>query len=213
MCLKGVIFDLDGVLVDTAKFHYLGWKRLADEYKVPFDEKKNERFKGVSRMDCIRILFPDVKDEKRLVRMATQKNNYYREYIEKLKPEDLFDGAKSLIDELRYNGIKTAIGSASKNALRVVQKLEIYELFDSVADGTKAENSKPAPDVFLVAAKEMNIEPSESIVLEDAEAGIKAAHAAGMTAVGIGEKTILKEAEIVVPSVKELSFERLKGLI
>lgn len=213
MGLQAVIFDLDGVITDTSRFHYLGWKKLADQYRVPFDEKFNERFKGVSRKDCVRLLFPEIKDESRLDDLADQKNRYYVAMIQQLTPADLFDGARKLLRELHDHGIKTAIGSASKNTPLVMQRLEITDLFDAVTDGTEVRRSKPAPDVFELCARKLNVTCSACIVLEDAQAGIQAALAAGMTAVGIGSRELLPTADWVVNSVRDLDPDLLSRLV
>lgn len=213
MGLQAVIFDLDGVITDTSRFHYLGWKKLADQYHVPFDEKLNERFKGVSRKDCVRLLFPEIKDEARLDDLAEQKNRYYVAMIQQLTPADLFDGARKLLRELHEHGIKTAIGSASKNTPLVMQRLEITDLFDAVTDSTEIKYSKPAPDVFELCAHKLNVACSACIVLEDAQAGIQAALAAGMTAIGIGPRELLPAADWVVNSIRDLDLDLLSRLV
>jgi len=207
--LKGVIFDLDGVITDTSGFHYLCWKRLADEYSVPFDKEFNERFKGVSRLDCARMLFPDIKDEEEIERLANKKNDYYVEMCQQIVPEDIFPGVIEFLSELRKNNIKTAIGSVSKNTDLVLSRLQVKELFDAIVGGRDIKRSKPAPDVFLLGAEKLGLDPKDCIVIEDAYAGIEAAHAAGMLAVGIGTKENLPIADMVVPSVKDLSLKDL----
>lgn len=213
MGLQAVIFDLDGVITDTSRFHYLGWKKLADQYHIHFDEKFNERFKGVSRKDCVRLLFPEIKDDILLDDLADQKNRYYVAMIQELTPADLFEGTRKLLRELHDHGIKTAIGSASKNTPLVIQRLEITGLFDTVADGTEIKHSKPAPDVFELCAHKLNVACSACIVLEDAQAGIQAALAAGMTTVGIGSRELLPEADWVVNSVQDLDLDLLSRLV
>ncbi|MBI5301064.1 MAG: beta-phosphoglucomutase [Chloroflexi bacterium] len=213
MGLRAVIFDLDGVITDTSRFHYLCWKKLADRYHVHFDETFNERFKGVSRKDCVRMLFPEIKDGARLDELADQKNRYYVEMIQQITPADLFEGTRKLLRELHDHGIKTAIGSASKNTALVMQKLEITDLFDAVADGSQVVHSKPAPDVFELCAHKLNVACSECLVLEDAQAGIQAALAAGMTTVGIGSRALLPEADWVVKSVRDLDLGLLSHLV
>lgn len=213
MGLQAVIFDLDGVITDTSRFHYLGWKKLADQYQAPFDEKFNERFKGVSRKDCVRLLFPEIKDEARLDDLAEQKNRYYVAMIQQITPADLFEGTKKLLHELHDHGIKTAIGSASKNTPLVMQRLEITDLFDAVTDGTEVIHSKPAPDVFELCAHKLNVACSACLVLEDAQAGIQAALAAGMTAVGIGSRELLPQADWVVNSIRDLDLDLLSRLV
>ncbi|MBI5652388.1 MAG: beta-phosphoglucomutase [Chloroflexi bacterium] len=213
MGLRAVIFDLDGVITDTSRFHYLCWKKLADQHRIFFDEEFNERFKGVSRKDCVRMLFPEIKDDVQLHELAEQKNRYYVEMIRQITPADLFDGTRELLCELHEHGIKTAIGSASKNTLLVLQKLEIAHWFDAIADGTEVAHSKPAPDVFELCARKLRVACSQCVVVEDAQAGIQAAHAAGMTAVGVGSRDLLPEADWVVNSVRDVDLELLNRLV
>jgi beta-phosphoglucomutase len=212
MRLQAVIFDLDGVLVDTARFHTLGWRRLADERGVPFDGAFNERFKGVSRMECARMLFPDERDEKRLTELADRKNRYFLENVETLTPRDLYPGVTALIKDLKKSNIRIAVASASKNAPRILERLGIAALFDAVVDGSHTVNSKPAPDGFLLAAKKMNVPPSDCAVVEDAAAGIAAARAAGMRSVGLGACDILGKADKVVPRFCDITLGLLKSL-
>jgi beta-phosphoglucomutase len=205
--MKGAIFDLDGVIVDTAKYHYLAWKRLAQELGFEFKESDNERLKGVSRMKSLEILLEvgglsldnDVK-----LQLADKKNNWYVEYISTIDESELLKGAKEYIVKLRSRGISIALGSASKNALTILDRLKISELFDSIVDGNKVSMAKPDPEVFLIAARELGLKPQDCVVFEDAEAGISAARAAGMKTVGIGDRNILKEADIVVPGLYAL---------
>ena len=213
MELRAVIFDLDGVITDTSRFHYLCWKKLADQYHVPFNTTFNERFKGVSRKDCVRMLFPEIRDDARLDELAEQKNRYYVEMIRQITPADLFDGTRELLRELRDHGIKTAIGSASKNTPLVLQKLGIAAGFDAVANGTEVAHSKPAPDVFELCARKLNVACSECVVLEDAQAGVQAALAAGMTVVGIGSRELLPNADWVVNLIQDLNLDILSRLV
>ncbi|MBN2456588.1 MAG: beta-phosphoglucomutase [Sedimentisphaerales bacterium] len=213
MTLSAVIFDLDGVLVSTAELHYQAWKRLADEKGVPFDKDENEKFKGVSRSDCVQMLFPAIKDETELNRLADTKNSCYKELIETLMPDALFPGARRLIDELKEKNIKTAIASVSKNTKRVLEKLQISDLCDTVVDGYDIKNSKPAPDIFLLCAERLNVKPLECVVIEDAYAGVEAAKRAGMSAVGIGKPKDLANADDVVPSVEFLTIESLQKMV
>lgn len=205
--MMGAIFDLDGVIVDTAKYHYLAWKKLARELGFEFKEYDNERLKGVSRMKSLEILLEvgglSFSDEEKL-RLAEKKNNWYVEYISKIDESELLKGAREYLIKLKKNGIKIALGSASKNSPLILKNLKITELFDSIVDGNKVSRAKPDPEVFLVAAKELGLEPFECVVYEDAEAGIAAARAAGMKTVGIGSRDILKEADIVVPGLYAL---------
>ncbi len=207
LTMKGAIFDLDGVIVDTAKYHYLAWKRLAEELGFEFTEEHNERLKGVSRMRSLEILLEVggltfSADEK--ARLAEKKNNWYVEYISRMDESELLEGARQYLEGQKEKGIKIALGSASKNAPRILDNLKITELFDVVIDGNKVSKAKPDPEVFLLGAKELGLAPSDCVVFEDAEAGIEAAKRAGMKTVGIGNRKILREADMVVRGLYEL---------
>jgi beta-phosphoglucomutase len=205
--MKGAIFDLDGVIVDTAKYHYLAWKRLARELGFEFRESDNERLKGVSRMKSLEILLEvgglSFSDEEKKM-LADKKNSWYVEYISAIDESELLKGAREYIIRLKERGIKIALGSASKNSPIILERLKITNLFDSIVDGNKVSRAKPDLEVFLIAAGELCLKPAECVVYEDAEAGIAAARAAGMRTVGIGSRGILKEADIVVPGLYAL---------
>jgi len=215
MELKGCIFDLDGVIVDTAKYHYLAWKRLADELGFEFTEENNEALKGVSRMASLEILLSvgGIKKspaEKEL--LATRKNNWYVEFISKMTPEEILPGSVELLRRLRSVGIHTAIGSASKNAGMILDRIGISQLFDVIVDGHKIAHAKPDPEVFLKGAEELGIAPSCCVVFEDAVAGVEAALAGGMKCVGIGDKIRLAKANLVVPDLRDITIEKLRKL-
>jgi beta-phosphoglucomutase len=184
---RAVIFDLDGVLTDTAEYHYLGWQRLADEEGVPFDREKNEALRGVSRNESLLLLLDGraVSDEA-FAEMAERKNGYYLEYLQDMSPADLLPGAVDLVEDAKSRGLKVAIGSSSKNAGFVLDALGITDMFDAVADGHSVERAKPEPDLFLKAAELLDVPPESCVVVEDAESGVDAALAAGMIAVGVG---------------------------
>ncbi|OBZ18980.1 beta-phosphoglucomutase [Bacillus sp. FJAT-27264] len=205
--MKGAIFDLDGVIVDTAKYHFLAWAELARELGFEFTEEDNERLKGVSRMRSLDILLEvgglDFPEEEKLA-MADKKNRLYVEFITKLDQSELLPGVKEYLTGLRERGVGIALGSASKNAMFILDKLNITELFDAVVDGNKVSNAKPDPEVFLTGAVELKLQPEECVVFEDAEAGVEAGKAAGMKVVGIGKPEILKEADLVVAGLHEL---------
>ncbi|MEK3966061.1 beta-phosphoglucomutase [Paenibacillus sp. FSL H7-0323] len=205
--MKGAIFDLDGVIVDTAKYHYLAWASLADELGFKFTEEDNERLKGVSRMRSLDILLEvgglEFKEAEKLA-MAEKKNRLYVEYISRLEESELLPGVKEYLTGLRSRGIGIALGSASKNAEFILNKLNITDLFDAVVDGNKVSLAKPDPEVFLIAAQEIGLQPDECVVFEDAEAGVQAGKAAGMEVVGIGKPEVLKEADLVVKGLYEL---------
>ncbi len=206
--MRGAIFDLDGVLVDTAKYHYLAWRRLAQELGFEFSIEDNERLKGVSRMRSLEILLEvgGVSfDEETRQQLAEKKNNWYVEYISAIDESELLAGAKEYLRQLKQQGVKIALGSASKNAPAILKQLHITELFDAIVDGNKVAKAKPDPEVFLIAAKELSLLPRDCVVFEDAEAGIAAAKAAGMRTIGIGSKENLPEADLVVPGLYELT--------
>ena len=205
--MKGAIFDLDGVIVDTAKYHYLAWKRLAEELGFEFKESDNERLKGVSRMKSLEILLEagglNFSDDVKLL-LADKKNKWYVEYISNIDESELLKGAKEYLSKLKNSGVRIALGSAGKNAPILLDRLRIRALFDSIVDGNKVSRAKPDPEVFLTAARELGLKAEECVVFEDAEAGIAAARAAGMGIVGIGSKDILTRADIVVPGLYAL---------
>ena len=202
------IFDLDGVLVDTAKYHYLAWRSLADELGFDFTAEQNEALKGVSRMKSLELLlgFGGMADrftEKEKEEMAEKKNQIYVEEISRLKKEELFDGVLELFSELKKRGIKIALGSASKNAPLILEKLDIKRYFDDIVDGTNVSKAKPDPEVFVKAAEDLRIPCGACVVFEDSAAGIQAAKTAGMKAVGIGKKENLPMADLVISSVDQ----------
>lgn len=206
--MKGAIFDLDGVIVDTAKYHFLAWRSLAEELGFVFTEEDNERLKGVSRMRSLDILLEIggltfSEDEK--LAMADKKNRLYVDYISRLDESELLPGVRTYLQSLREQGIGIALGSASKNAEFILDKLNITGLFDVIIDGNKVSKAKPDPEVFVKACEELKLTPAECVVFEDAEAGVEAGKAAGMQVVGIGSPEILKLADYVVPGLYALN--------
>jgi beta-phosphoglucomutase len=200
--IEGYIFDVDGVLTDTAEYHYRAWQRLADEEKLPFDRQANEALRGVARRESLMHIVGDRQySEAALEEMMARKNRYYQESIQSITPQDMFPGAVELLQELRQAGLKIAIGSASKNARTVIDKLGIGNLVDAIADGDSVTRPKPAPDVFLYAAKQLGLKPSHCVVVEDATVGIEAAIAGGMRSIGIGPATRVGAANIVLPNL------------
>ena len=187
--VKAVIFDLDGVILSTDDFHYRAWKQLADREGITFDREINERLRGVSRMESLAIILERAekeytKDEK--LEMATFKNDVYRESLSQLKPADIFPGVTDFLAVLKERGIRSAIGSSSKNARFILERTGMQDAFDAISDGTNITNSKPDPEVFLKAAEMMGVAPESCLVVEDADSGVEAAKAAGMTALGVG---------------------------
>jgi beta-phosphoglucomutase len=205
--MGAALFDLDGVIVDTAKYHYRAWKRLCDELGIEFDEADNERLKGVGRMACMDIILElggRTMDEAERQRQAARKNDWYVELISGMGREELLPGAEDYLVSLRAKGVATALGSASKNAPLILERLGIAALFDAVIDGTKVTRSKPDPEVFLAGARALGKPPATCVVFEDAEAGIEAARRAGMYAVGIGPPGSLPAADARVRGLYEL---------
>lgn len=187
---KAVLFDLDGVIVTTDECHYKGWKKLADEEDIYFDRTINQRQRGVSRMESLEVLLEKAEKEyteSEKNEMAERKNNYYREYIKSLTPDDILPGVMDFCTMLRENGVKLAIGSSSKNTPTILEGIGLESYFDGVADGNQISKSKPDPEVFLLAAKLVGVDPSDCLVVEDAEAGVEAALAGGMDVLGVGD--------------------------
>jgi len=204
------LFDLDGVLVDTAVYHYRAWKRLAAELGFDFTEKDNERLKGISRMASLEILLEIGGlqfDDAAKLELADRKNRYYLDYIMRMDESAVLPGAVDFLKACRERGIKTALGSASKNAMTILQRTGLTPLFDAVIDGNKATKAKPDPEVFLLGARELGVEPPACVVFEDAEAGVEAARRAGMRCVGIGSPAILHKADRVIPSLAAVTVD------
>lgn len=204
MQFRAGLFDLDGVLVDTAKYHYLAWKRLAEEYGFVFTERDNERLKGVSRMASLEILLSIggislTLEEKTAA--AEKKNRWYVEYIHGLKMEDVLPGARGYLEYLRSQGIRTALCSASANAPLILERLGLGVLLDVVVDARTVIHAKPDPEVFTIACQTLGFLPEECIVFEDAPAGVEAALDGGMYCVGIGDPALLHRAHLVIPGL------------
>ena len=209
--VQGVIFDLDGVLTDTAEYHYQAWQRLADEEGILFSRQANEALRGISRRASLMLIIGNRRySDTQIQEMMERKNDYYVELIENITPDNLLPGAVSLLDDLRQAGLKIALGSASKNAHVVVEKLGISDKLDAIADGYSVHKPKPAPDLFLFAAQQLGLPPQQCVVFEDAAAGIDAALAAGMWAVGMGPPERVGNAHIVLPSLAGMTWEKLQ---
>ncbi len=215
MVLKGCIFDLDGVIVDTARYHFLAWQRLADEMGFTFTEDKNEALKGVSRMASLEILLRlggIEKNNEEKIELATRKNNWYVEYILHMTPDEILPGSIELLGLLRSEGILTAIGSASRNAGTILDRIGLRKMFDAIVDGNKIHRAKPDPEVFLKAAEELGLAAENCVVFEDARAGVEAALAGGMKCVGVGSPVNLGRAHVVVPDLKNISIKQIRKL-
>jgi len=200
--IRAFIFDLDGVITDTAEYHYRGWKRLADEEGIPFSREDNEHLRGVPRRESLMLILKGREyPEAKIQEMMERKNNYYLAFIKEITPSDLLPGAKELLEEIRAAGLKNALGSASKNAGEVIERLGIRDLFDAISDGFSVERQKPAPDLFLHAAAQLGLAPHECVVVEDAAAGIEAAIAGGFRSVGLGPHERVGQANAVFPTL------------
>jgi beta-phosphoglucomutase len=214
--IEACLFDLDGVVVDTAKYHFIAWRALAEELGFEFTHDDNERLKGVSRMQSLEILLEigglQFSDQKKLA-MAEKKNALYVNYIEKMTPDEILPGVEKFLQELRDSGIKIALGSASKNAPMILDRIQLTRLFDAVVDGNSISEAKPNPEVFLKGAEKLGIQPENCIVFEDAIAGIEAARNANMHCVGIGEPETLGMADLVIPGFQNFTLEDLKKVI
>lgn len=213
--IKACIFDLDGVIVDTARYHYLAWKRLAHELGYNLTEKDNEQLKGVSRMASLDIVLNlanvSLSEEHKQI-LADKKNNWFNEYIERMGADEIYPGVKTLIRDFREGALKVGLASSSKNAAKVIKLLGITHEFDAIVDGTMICHTKPDPEIFLKAAEKLGIAPESCVVIEDAEAGVDAALAAGMKCIGIGSPTRLGHAHKVVSNTADISFSTLKEL-
>ncbi|NTV89379.1 MAG: beta-phosphoglucomutase [Clostridiales bacterium] len=205
--IKAVIFDLDGVLTSTDEQHYEGWKALLDKMGIPFDREKNNQFRGVSRMACVEIIEgwsgkKFTEDEK--LEYATWKNDLYRSLLSALSPDDLSSEVKETLDELRNRGFKLAIGSSSKNAKFILERIGLSDYFDAISDGTNITNSKPDPEVFLKAAEFLDISPDNCIIVEDAVPGVEAGKAAGMRTAAVGDAAAAHIADYDLASFRDL---------
>ena len=212
--IKGCIFDLDGVIVDTAKYHYLAWKRLANELGGDLTEKQNEKLKGVSRMESLNLILEwgGIKlDEADKVKWAGIKNEWYREFILKMEADEILEGVLPFLESLKAQGIKIALGSASKNAATVIKQVGLEDDFKVIIDGTKTTRSKPDPQVFQMAAEQMGLQPEECIVFEDAPKGVDAALNGNFYAVGIGSPENLGHAHMVIPNFIGQTLESLEA--
>ena len=206
---EAIIFDLDGVLTDTSEYHYQAWKRLADEEGIPFTREENdEHLRGVSRRESLMYIIRGRQySEAQIQEMMDRKNRYYTEMIKSMTPNDLVAGGRDLLKEIRDAGMKTAIASSSKNAHTVLERLDIMNLFDGVADGNSVVNTKPAPDLFVYAAGLVRVPTTACLGVEDADAGIEAIKNAGMQALGIGPAERFHRADKVIPTLANLHLQ------
>ncbi len=213
---KGFIFDLDGVIVDTAKYHFLAWKKLANELGFEFTEEQNEMFKGVSRKRCLEILLELGKidaTQEQFDRWMIEKNVDYLSYIDKMDESEILPKVKKVLKYLKKKDQPIALGSASKNAQPILEKVGLLSCFDTIVDGNNVTKAKPDPEVFLLAAEQLGVNTKDCIVFEDAVAGIQAANIAKMISIGIGDKKVLHEADYIFKDFTELKKKFIKELI
>jgi len=207
---KAFIFDLDGVIVDTAKFHYLAWKKLANDLGFDFSEKQNEMLKGVSRSKSLEILLEIGNislTQEHKEKLMFEKNQRYLSSVESLGASEILPGIKDLILFLKSKNIRVALGSASKNAIPLLKSLELFEFFDAIVDGNDVTHAKPDPEVFLLAAEKLRVSPENCVVVEDSQAGIQAANIAGMTSLGIGSPENLSGSDFLFASTGDLTTD------
>lgn len=213
---KGFIFDLDGVIVDTAGFHYLAWHNLAKDLGFDFTEAQNEAFKGVSRVRSLELLLEiggmTATDAEKEVWLK-KKNEEYLSYIDNMTADDILPGVKPILEYLQQKKVPMALGSASKNATPILKRVNLFDIFKVIVDGNAVKKAKPDPEVFLIGAEKLNIAPSNAIVFEDSIAGIQAANIAGMISVGIGEKDILHEAHYIFKDFTEIDTDFIDKLL
>ncbi|PCJ63743.1 MAG: beta-phosphoglucomutase [Bacteroidetes bacterium] len=215
MSLKACIYDLDGVITDTAKYHYESWKWVSDQLEYNLTEKQNQKLKGVGRKESLdKILkWSGARiSEAKKQNLLTQKNKMYLKYIDTMTPEEIFPGFNEFNKKTKEEGIKVAIGSSSRNAIRIIDKLDLVLDFHAIVDGGMTPNSKPEPDIFLLAAEKLSIDPSECLVIEDSQAGLTAAKKAGMKSILYGEDKGLKGASLQIDNWLQASLEKFKNL-
>ena len=216
MSTIGFIFDLDGVIVDTAKYHYLAWKNLANELGFEFTHEQNELFKGVSRKRCLEILLEigGIKaTQEQFDTWMIEKNVDYLQYIDKMDASEILPDVPKVLDFLKVKNIPIALGSASKNAKPILEKVNLLSYFDTIVDGNNVTKAKPDPEVFLIAADKLRVSPSRCVVFEDAVAGIQAANAANMVSIGIGDSNVLSEAKYNFNNFTEIDSSFLNKLV
>lgn len=213
--IRGCIFDLDGVIVDTAYYHFLAWKRLAHELGYHLTERDNEKLKGVSRMESLNVILNlaaiSLNEEHKQL-LANKKNIWFNDYIERMTPDEIFPGVQELVSCMKKAGLRVGLASSSKNAKTVLQQLRIQSEFHAVVDGSMINRTKPDPEIFLLTAEKIGIHPGCCVVIEDAEAGVEAALAAGMKCIGIGSSLMLGKAHKVFPKTSDINLSTLVEL-
>lgn len=213
---KGFIFDLDGVIVDTAKYHFEAWRNLANSLGIDFTEKENEQLKGVSRVKSLEKILQwgnKTLSEADFNAKMAEKNEEYLKYIDKMDDSEILPDVPKILDYLIEKQQPVSLGSASKNARRILKQVNLHDKFDAIVDGTNVTKAKPDPEVFLNASKQLNVAPENCIVFEDSVAGVQASKNANMIAIGIGKKDVLHEADYVFKDFTEISVEFIQDLI
>jgi len=210
------IFDLDGVIVDTAKFHFLAWRKLANDLGFDFTEEQNEQLKGVSRIESLKKILKwgnmELSEEEFNSQMA-RKNENYLSYVDEMDNTEILPGVSKVLEYLMEHNIPFALGSASKNARTILKKIDMYNKFDAIVDGTDVSKAKPDPEVFLIAAEKLNTAPENCVVFEDSVAGVQAANMGKMTSIGIGDQKVLHEADYIFTDFTEIDIEFIEKLL
>lgn len=210
------IFDLDGVIVDTAKFHFLAWRKLANDLGFDFTEEQNEQLKGVSRIESLKKILKwgnmELSEEEFNSQMA-RKNENYLSYVDEMDNAEILPGVSKVLEYLMEHNIPFALGSASKNARTILKKIDLYKKFDAIVDGTDVSKAKPDPEVFLIAAEKLNTAPENCVVFEDSVAGVQAANMGKMTSIGIGDQKVLHEADYIFSDFTEIDIEFIEKLL
>jgi len=214
--IQACIFDMDGVIVDSAKYHFQAWRQLAIDLSIDFTEEDNEALKGLSRVDSLEHILNkgDLHlDNDTKVTLMNRKNERYLELISAMSPEEILPGVRDFMVELKAAGIKIGLGSSSKNAVRILDAIQLTAFFDVVIDGNRVTYSKPDPEVFIIGAKEMGVSPQATVVFEDALAGIEAAHRGNFKVIGVGDGAVLHTAHIVIPGFIDFNLEQLQQAV
>lgn len=210
--IQACIFDMDGVIVDSAKYHFRAWRQLAVDLSIDFTEEDNEALKGLSRVDSLEHILNkgDLHlDNDTKVALMNRKNERYLELISTMSPEEILPGVSDFIEELKAEGIKIGLGSSSRNAVRILDAIQLSKFFDAIIDGNRVTYSKPDPEVFIIGAKEMGVDPEATVVFEDALAGIEAAHRGKFKVIGIGDPQVLSTAHAVIPGFTDFNLAQL----
>lgn len=214
--IKACIFDMDGVIVDSAKYHFLAWRQLANELEVDFSSEDNEALKGLSRVDSLEWLLDKgglVLDNRMKEMLMAKKNQWYLDHVRLMTGDEVLPGVRQFIEHLRSEGIRIGLGSSSKNSSLILEKTGLLELFDAIVDGNKVTFSKPDPEVFLKGAAALGVNPYETIVFEDSISGIKAANDGGFKSVGIGDRLVLSEADVTITTFEGMTLSKIIDLL